>query len=89
MAWMPPPLSAPPPDSKPPTSSPCQQCKEIGIVSSLFKAASVSTPQEAYTSLAQVYCSLLISSGWVRCIPAAYERRDPRRSQTLLDSLRS
>ena len=33
--------------SNPPTSSPCQQWREIGIDSSLFKAASVSTPQEA------------------------------------------
>ena len=30
-----------------PAFLPCQQCREMGIDSSLFRAASVSTPQEA------------------------------------------
>src|SRR5271157_4798749 len=59
---MPPLVSCAPTVSKPPTSSPCQQCREMGIASSAFRAASVSTPRLAYCSFAVWYVCVSLSS---------------------------
>src|ERR1035437_5453322 len=59
---MPPPDSCAPAVSKPPTSSPCQQCREMGIASSAFMAASASTPRLAYCSFAVWYVCVSLSS---------------------------
>ena len=79
MTARPPPIASPV-SSKPPTSSPCQQCSEIGIFASRSSARSTSTPSSAYRSFASAKaCStFLIGRGHDAVLEGRADARDLR-----------